>query len=251
MGKTGKAVIIGATSGIGLATAKQLHADGWTVGLAGRRVERLEAAKNELGERVFTRQIDVCQENAPTEMLALIEEMGGVDLIFLSSGVGFQNPLLDKTSSDGKDVEMLTVETNGLGFTRMILAAYRYFAKIGHGHIADISSIAGTKGLGASPAYSATKRMQNTYIQSLAQQAHMNSLDIKFTDIRPGFITTAMTNDHNYPMQLTVDYAARVITKALYKKKRIVYVDWRYAILVFFWRLIPNCIWEKLNIKQE
>ena len=244
-----KAIIIGATSGIGLATASQLHKAGWTLGLAGRRKERLEEIKADLKERVHIRQIDVCNEDADKEMLALIEEMEGVNLIFLSSGIGWQNANLDK-ELDGKDVELLTVTTNGLGFTRMITAAYRYFASKGSGHIAAISSIAGTKGLGASPAYSATKSFQNTYIQCLAQQAHINNLDICFTDIRPGFVATDLLKGDSYPLQLNANDVAKQIVKAIYAKKRKVVIDWRYAILVFFWRLIPDCIWERLSIKS-
>ena len=66
----------------------------------------------------------------------------------------------------------------------MVTAAYHYFEQQGHGHLAVISSIAGTKGLGSAPAYSATKRFQNTYIEALDQLAHINRLPIVFTERR-------------------------------------------------------------------
>lgn len=256
-----KAIIIGATSGIGMETALLLHAEGWTVGLAGRRTERLDLLQAQLGERVYTRQIDVCSEEAPAALQALIREMGDdIDLIFLSSGIGWQNARLDKTTSDEQDVELLTVETNALGFTRMITTAYRYFATRcakcqstdghrPHGHIAAISSIAGTKGLGAAPAYSATKRFQNHYIQCLAQQARMNGYDIRFTDIRPGFVATDLIAGSNFPLQLDAKRVARAIVRALLKKKRKVIIDWRYAILVNLWRCLPDRLWERMKVK--
>lgn len=83
------------------------------------------------------------------------------------------NAALDATK------EMGTLLTNGVGFTRMVGEAYRYFAECGGGHIAVISSIAGTKGLGAAPAYSGTKAFQNVYVQALEQQAHMRHLPIR------------------------------------------------------------------------
>ena len=103
----------------------------------------------------------------------------------------------------------------------MVGAAFRYFRDKGKGHIAVISSIAGTKGLGIAAAYSATKRFQNTYIDALEQLASMKKIDIRFTDIRPGFVATNLLNDgKKYPMLMKTDYTARLIVKALNRKKR-------------------------------
>ena len=141
-----KAIIIGASSGIGLEVARLFIQRGWKVGVAARRLDLLQtigAAEVE--------QIDVTHADATEKLQALINRLGGMDLFFYASGIGFQNREL------APDIELATVETNGLGFTRMIGCAYRYFAQQGRGHIAAISSIAGTKGLGPAPAYSATK----------------------------------------------------------------------------------------------
>ncbi|MCF0196020.1 MAG: SDR family NAD(P)-dependent oxidoreductase [Bacteroidaceae bacterium] len=238
-----KVIIVGATSGIGQEVARQLHSEGCTVGIAGRRADRLEQMKAEWGERVFTQRIDVCSEDAESGLLRLIEQMGGVDVVLLSAGIGKQNPPLSA------DIEMAGVATNAMGFTRMIGAAYRYFAANGGGHIACISSIAGTKGLGASPAYSATKRFQSMYVQCLAQHAHMFHHAIKFTDIRPGFVDTELLED-DYPIIMPKDRVAKTIVKALRGQKRVVTIDWRFRLLVFVWRLIPDCIWERMTIKS-
>ena len=85
------------------------------------------------------------------------------------------------------------MDTNAVGFTRLVGCAYRYFANNGGGHIACITSIAGTKGLGPAPAYSASKAMQNTYLQALEQLAISKHHNIHFTDIRPGFVDTPPT----------------------------------------------------------
>jgi short-subunit dehydrogenase len=116
---------------------------------------------------------------------------------------------------------------------------------------AVISSIAGTKGLGAAPAYSATKRFQNTYIDALEQLAHIQKLPIRFTDIRPGFVATGLLNDgKHYPMLMHTEKVARHIVCALEKKKRIVVIDWRYRILVALWRLIPPFLWKRLPVRN-
>jgi len=114
-----------------------------------------------------------------------------------------------------------------------------------------ISSIAGTKGLGIAPAYSATKRFQNTYIDALEQLSGMQKLNIRFTDIRPGFVATNLLNDgKNYPMLMQTEKVAKLIVKALNRKKRVAVIDWKYSILVFFWKLIPRCIWKRMNVKN-
>lgn len=242
---TKRAVIMGATSGLGYEVARLLLADGWKLGVAGRREENLRKLQSEFPEQVCIKAIDVKDSNSDKALLALIDELGGMDMYFHSSGIGYQNAKLDA------DIELNTLETNGTGFTRLVGTAFRYFKEKGKGHIAVISSIAGTKGLGIAPAYSATKRFQNTYIDALEQLAGMQKLNIRFTDIRPGFVATSLLNDgKNYPMLMKTPYAAKLIVKAVRKHKRVAVIDWKYSILVFFWKLIPRCIWKRMKVKN-
>ena len=167
-----------------------------------------------------------------------------MDIFLLSSGIGKQNYTLQS------EIELATAATNVAGFIHMTNAAYHYFEQQGYGHIAVISSIAGTKGLGAASAYSATKCFQNTYIDALDQLARMNKLNISFTDIRPGFVATPLLKDNSYPMLMKATDVAKDIVKAISKKKRVAIIDWKYRILVFFWRLIPRWIWVRLPIRN-
>lgn len=284
-----KAIVMGATSGIGMEVASLLAQRGWQVGIAGRRVERLEEVKrntNQIisektkvsqkgnisegvkasrGEIICYQQIDVTSADAPTLLQKLIEKLGGMDLYFHSSGIGWQNYSLDF------EKEMKTVETNGLGFVRMVDTAFNWFAQQsqeqdkgqelrleqksdkGKGNdtyrISCITSIAGTKGLGAAPAYSATKRFQNHYLECLTQQAHMRHLPIAITDIRPGFVKTDLIAGCNYPLQLTPQEVAQQIVNAIERGKTVKTIDWKYSILVSLWRMIPRWIWTRLTIK--
>lgn len=237
-----KAIIIGATSGIGQEVAKILIRQGWHIGIAGRREEALRALQATAPNQIVTERLDVTEEDAPLHLQQLIERLGGMYLFFLSSGVGYQNREVVP------DIELNTARTNVEGFTRMVTTAFNYFKQKGTGHIAVISSIAGTKGLGVSPAYSATKRFQNTYIEALAQLARMQHLDIHFTDIRPGFVNTDLLKGGKYPMLMQADRVAQAIVRAIRKKKRIAVIDGRYRVLVFFWRMIPRWLWERLPI---
>ena len=238
MKETRKAIVIGASSGIGKEVAKLLVKAGWQVGVAARRVELLQ----DIGA-VATEQIDVTKDDATEALQRLIEKTDGMDLFFYASGIGKQNRELQE------DIELATLQTNGVGFTRMIGEAYRYFARQGRGHIAAITSIAGTKGLGPAPSYSATKAMQNTYLQALEQQAHARGLDISFTDIRPGFVDTALlSGDFRYPMMLKPERVAKAIVNAIDRRQHIRVIDWRYRMLTAVWRRIPRFIWRRLTL---
>ena len=238
-----KVVIIGASSGMGLEVAKLFLDRGCRVGVAARREDRLKALKQLAPDRVVTAALDVTADDADRRLRDLIEELGGMDLFFYSSGIGKQNRTLSP------DIELNTINTNAMGFARMIGEAYRYFAEQGKGHIAAITSIAGTKGLGPAPAYSATKALQNVYLQSLEQQAHARGLKIQFTDIRPGFVNTdLLKGDFRYPMMLKPDKVARRMVSAILNKRHVVVIDWKYAILTALWRRLPRVLWRHLKL---
>lgn len=273
---------MGATSGIGKEVARLLAANGYEVGIAGRREERLVQMAQATPGIVAHRQIDVTKEDAPTELHKLIEELGGMDLYFHSSGIGWENVALDA------DKELKTVETNGVGFVRMVSAAYNWFAeqradeaklraeeaeqraeraeqrgeeaeqraeeaeqrasgKERKARIACITSIARTRGLGAAPAYSATKRMQAHYMECLSQQARMRHLNIGITDIRPGFVATDLIASSHFPLQLKAEDVARTIVRAIERGREVVTIDWRYRLLVAAWQLIPRWLWVRLT----
>ena len=256
-----RAIIIGASSGIGQAVARLLVKDGWTVGVAARRLDRLTAFRDELlneqrGAVVTVAPIDVTQADAGERLQTFIREMGGIDLFFYAAGIGRQNRELTE------DIELATMETNTKGFTRMIGVAFRYFAAdtaISRatsladggrwGHIAAITSIAGTKGLGPAPAYSATKAMQNVYLQALEQQANSRGLRIHFTDIRPGFVDTDLLSDtFHYPMLMQPEPVAKEIVDAINRKQHIRIIDWRYRLMTAFWRRLPRWLWCRMKL---
>ena len=106
-----RAIVIGATSGLGREIAMNLVREGWSVGVAGRRVELLK-------EFAIYEQIDVTAEDAVRGVERLVEKLGGVDLFVNVAGVGFQNPTLDPK------VEKHTFDVNGYGFMRMVDWAY-------------------------------------------------------------------------------------------------------------------------------
>ncbi|MDE7153014.1 MAG: SDR family NAD(P)-dependent oxidoreductase [Muribaculaceae bacterium] len=240
-------VIIGASSGLGLKTAMAFAAKGWTVGMAARRLTPLQTVKNQYPQNVKIAEIDVTADDAPARLSRLIEAMGGMDILLNCAGVGWYNPTLDI----GK--EMTTVRTNTVGFTAMVDTAFNYFvSQRKPGHIAAITSVAGTRGIGVAAAYSATKQFQNCYLDALDQLSREYNLGISITDIRPGFIRTPLLDaDTNYPGIMTVEHVLPMIISAIEKKKRVAYIDFRWKLLVAGWRLIPRWLWRRLKIKLK
>ena len=238
-------VILGATSGLGNEVARLCIAAGWRVGAAGRNAEALSRLKALAPEQVETAEIDITHEDAPQRLAGLIDHLGGMEIYFHASGIGKRNTDLQP------DIELATLRTNGEGFVRMVTAAFDWFRNHGGGHIAIISSVAGTRGLGSAPAYSATKRLQSTYVDALAQLSHMEGLGIRFTDIRPGFVATPLLAGDDYPLLMRPEPVARRIFRAIRRRRRRVVIDRRYAMLVFLWRLIPAWLWERLPIRKK
>lgn len=240
-----RAIVIGASSGIGREVAKLLLADGWLVGIAARREDLLMEVKAINPGMIEVMRIDVTAADAQERLLELAKRLGGVNLFVYCSGIGKQNPELDT------GVELTTVDVNVKGFAAMVGTIFNYMAENLGGDIAVISSIAGTKGLGVAPSYSATKAFQNTYIQALEQLSNMRRLHIRFTDIRPGFVDTdLLSGSGRYPMLMQKEAVAREMLRAVYAHRHVHVIDWRYRLLVFAWRLMPRWLWRRLNIRN-
>ena len=238
-----RAIVIGASSGIGREVSRLLLADGWTVGVAARREDRLLELKASSPDNVEVMRIDVTAADAGERLLELVKRLGGVSLFVYCSGVGWQNAGLEPAP------ELATVDVNVKGFTAMVDTMFNYMAANLGGDIAVISSVAGTKGLGVAPSYSASKVYQNTYIQALEQLSNMRRLHIRFTDIRPGFVDTdLLSGGGHYPMLMDKTVVARHIVRAIYAHRHVCVIDWRYRVLVALWRAMPSWLWRKLNI---
>lgn len=244
-----KIVVIGASSGIGRQIALDFASMGWRVGVAARREEPLKEIKSQYPDRVDYAVIDVTCDDAVAGFMALVDKIGGMDVMLLSAGVGWLNPSLQA------DIDTKTVAVNCAGFARMMDAAYNYYktaAPVVRGHIAAITSVAGTKGIGVAAAYSASKRFQWTYIDALEQLSRQERVNVDFTDIRPGFIATPMLDERNdFPMTMTLRRAAERIERAIVKRRRVAVVDGRWRVVSALWRAIPRQVWRNSVIEVK
>lgn len=228
---------MGASSGLGAELARLYQAAGHEVACAARKVEQIGPCKAKAS-------IDINAADAANQLLALIEELGGMDLYIHVSGIGYDNPALNI------ERELQIIETNALGFARMISTAFNWFAQHGkQGHIAAVTSVAGTKGLGGMEAYSASKRFGSTYLQALLQRAVTSGLKISITDIRPGWTRTPLLKPgQKYPLLMQPGRVCRKIFRAINRHKRTAIIDERWAALVAIWRLIPDIIWRHIKV---
>lgn len=236
------AIITGASSGIGEALARVLAADGYGLGLVARRLDRLEALRAELPGQVWTRQIDVTQVDAARAGLdALIHEMGDVDLIVLNAGAGHMNPELTW------ETERLALDVNVHGFAATANVAMQYFLRRGRGHLVGISSIAGLCGSRYAPAYHASKAFVSRYLDSLRHMAFHSGQPIAVTDIRPGWVDTAMGQNDKVFWRAPVDLAARQIAASIRRRVPRAYVTRRWRWIAWLLAVTPDWVFYRVT----
>ena len=236
-----KAIIIGASSGIGRQLAQVLAGDGWHLGITGRRRELLESLATELSVPVQVQQMDVADPTqAMASLQALIDEMGSVDLIVINAGVGFNNGKL------AWEPEKNTIDVNVTGFAAMANIAMLHFTARGKGHLVGISSLAGLRGARNATAYNASKAFIINYLQGLRHHAVKKKLNIAITDIRPGFVDTPMTKGQKGMFWVAKpDVAARQIYAAIKARKKVAYITRRWRLMACIIRLLPDFMWQK------
>lgn len=180
-----QALVTGATSGIGRATALRLAAEGYDIIATGRRSERLESLRREIeaaGGRCTTLTFDVRSEEAVRRNL---EPLGRVDLLVNNAGLAAGLEHIDKGDPADWDA-MIDTNVKGLLYVSQIVA--RKMIAAGGGHIVNIGSIAGTEPYENGAVYCATKHAVHAISQSM--RADLLSHGIKVSEVRPGMVET-------------------------------------------------------------
>lgn len=236
-----KAIVIGATSGIGRGFAQRLVEEGYIVGITGRREDLLKSLEEESPNSYITCVMDNTDIDSVNRKLEeLVSKLGGLDLLFLSSGTGKRNPELDYS------IEKMTVDTNVCGFTAIAVWAYNFFEKQGFGYFAAVSSVAGTRGNRIAPSYSATKAYQMYYMEGLIQKSKNSRKPIYVTDIRPGFVDTAMGHGEGAFWIAPVKKSVDQMYKAMMSHRNVVYVTKRWRFVALLFRYVPSFIYKRI-----
>jgi short-subunit dehydrogenase len=233
-----KAIIIGASSGIGKELAKQLSYNNYKVGITGRKEELLYELKKSKSNSFLIKAFDATDVKISIEKLEeLTKELGGLDLLIFSSGTGELNKKLDF------EIERKVIDLNVIGFTNIIDWAFNYFEKQKCGHLVAITSLAGLRGGYEAPSYNATKSYQINYLEGLGQKSIKSELPIFISDIRPGLVDTDMAKGDKLFWVMPVEKVAKQIFKAINKKRKVVYVTKRWGIIARILKVLPRFIY--------
>ena len=236
-----KAIVIGASSGIGEQLAELFYKANYEVAITGRREELLKEIVTRFKDRMIYRVFDVKDTASLESRLDEVSHaLGGCDLLIISAGTGDLNEELE--FSIEKDI----IDTNVSGFTCTADWAFRHFQRQGSGHLVAISSVAGLRGFAGAPAYSASKAYQVSYLEGLRQKAKKSKLPVYVTDIRPGFVKTKMAKGPGQFWVSSPEKAGEQIFTAIRRKRKIAYVTKRWRLIGGLLKILPRFIHERL-----
>ena len=234
-------IIVGATSGIGRKMAEFYAASGNIVGITGRRKELLDEIENIFPGKIKTECFDVTGNENIERLTALIQKIGGLDILIYSSGIGELSKGLEW------EIDKLTVDTNVNGFIEISNWAFNYFLDQDNGRMAVISSIAANRGNSWAPSYSASKAFQSNYFEALAIKVNKMKKDIGITCVEPGFVATKMAKGNKRFWIVPLEKAARQIITGIEKKKQKVYVSKRWWLVAKLMRLVPFWLYKRIG----
>ncbi len=233
-----KAIIIGASSGIGKGISLELLSKNYKLAISARRKDRLDEIKKINPKNVLVYKFDSATEQNNTLLDSMINDLNGVDMIIYCSGIGIINKELDYLKD--KKVNNLNIA----GFTQVVTYAFNYFIKKGGGHIVNISSVASEIGNGLATSYNASKAYQANYFQGLRFKAFRMKVPIFLTDVRPGFVDTdiLMGNKDKLFWVAPLDKACKQIIIAIERKRKIIYITKRWKIISILIKILPERI---------
>jgi len=235
------ALVTGGTTGIGEAIVRQLVAEGCRVVFCARNQEKIDALAAELGDLAIGVQADVSDPaRAESVVHDAIERLGHLDLLVANAGRGYN------VKGPKMKVHHITevFQLNVMGATATIAAGVEAMVKRKKGILVGISSVASNRGLPTSASYCASKACFSTFLESL--RIDLAGTGVYVCDIRPGFIDTPLTKKNKFkmPFLMNAQRGARLILKAVRKRKGIYTFPWQMAILSWFLRHTPSWLFE-------
>lgn len=244
-----RAIIIGASSGIGAALVHELAHAGYLVAAIARREERLNDLCHSVNTALDKTAVLPLVHNVtdfddvPALFQQIVNQLGGLDLIIYNAGV-MPKVTLDEYNFE-KDRAM--VEVNTLGAIAWLNQAAVRFERAKQGHIVGIGSIAGDRGRVGAPVYNSSKAALHTYLESLRNRLAKHGASV--TTIKPGFVQTKMLEGAKSTFWvITPQDAAQKILTAVEKKKQTVYVPARWRLVLLIIQHIPSFIFRRLGV---
>ncbi len=243
-----RAIVIGASSGIGEAMVRRLTSAGCRVALVARRqdqLDRIARAVKEAGSgEAYAHAHNVADfAEIPGLFDTIVDELGGLDILIYAAGV--MPEVVEGEYDFAKDRAM--IEVNLLGAMAWMNPAAAFFEAQRRGTIAGISSIAGERGRRGNPGYCTSKAALSTYLESLRNR--LSRYGVNVVTIKPGFVDTAMTRGKKGLFWLiSADTAAqRALDVARRGTGAISFLSWRWRTVALVVRSIPSFVFRQLN----
>ncbi len=239
------ALIIGASSGIGAALAREFARKGLRLALVSRRKDLLDQLAQELKPtevRSYVHDVTNYAE-APVLWQQILLDFGRVDIVVYNAGLMLPVGLEEYDFETDKRM----VEVNVLGAMAWLDPVALTFGKLGRGHIIGISSVAGDRGRVGAPGYNTTKAALSTYLEALRNRLTRRGVHV--LTVKPGFVDTDMLK--NSPRTFWViqpEQAARDVVQAIRQRAQVVYTPARWGLLMSIIRHIPSVIFRRLKI---
>lgn len=246
---TKRAIIIGASTGMGREIAKLLALDGYVVGLAARRIDLLREIQQDISTLTYIQQMDVSKpEEALVKLQELIDEMGGLDLLIVSV-TGWHDAKKNNPSwTDAKSI----LDVDIIGFYALSRYGLDFFERQGSGHFVGFSSIDGIRGVASCPEYSASKAFCSRYMEAKRNYFIQKNIPITVTDIVPGWINS--TNDPDYKQKHPKAYwfeslhdASQDIMQAIKDKIPVAYITKRWKQVADIMKTMPDELYNALG----
>lgn len=191
-----KALVTGASGGIGKDIVKTFHAQGATITISGTNKEKLSALKKELGDNIFIKECDLSNQTAVENLTQeAADVMGGLDIVVCNAGITRDNLLMRMKNEDFSEVIKINLEASFI----INKSAVKLMMKNRWGRIINISSVVGVTGNPGQANYCASKAALIGMSKSIAQECASRNITVNC--IAPGFIKTPMTDKLNDEQQ--------------------------------------------------
>jgi short-subunit dehydrogenase len=237
-----RALITGASSGIGAALAKRLAAEGREVVLAARREDALRQLAEDITAAGGAARVEVLDVSDPERTEARVRELDeelGLDLVVANAGVGGS---CWSGKLQWRDCEKI-IAVNVCGAIATMTGAIPGMVGRGRGHVVGVSSVAQYRGLPSSAAYCASKAFLSTFLESL--RIDLQPSGIVVTDLRPGFVDTPLTEGmKSKPFSVPVEDAAEIIARAIRRKREVITFPVPMAMIGHMLQVMPKAIYE-------
>lgn len=244
-----RALVIGASEGMGAALSRKLAGEGYTVALVARQKEKLNALCAEInmdgGMRALAYPHDVTKyKEVPALLRRIVADLGGLDVVVFLAGVNHPPGGMDKYNFEN-DRQM--VETNLIGAMAWLTPAAEMFQNAKAGQIVGIGSVAGDRGRVGNPGYNTSKGGLHVYLEALRNRLTRHGVNV--LTVKPGFVKTEMLKAAvgPTPFAIPVEKAADDIYKAMRKRKQTVYTPFFWSYIMFVIRHIPSVIFRRMS----